>query len=188
MSPEFRLRPSLSGPEERTPRGVHAGVAGVQTPAFVERSWYLWVNAVGAQFGSVAGVQTPAFVERGTQSLSGTAVRGRAVSPEFRLRPSLSARTLHQGLGEGARVAGVQTPAFVERIGVVVTAHQFALGEVSPEFRLRPSLSGLRTDADTRSARGVAGVQTPAFVERARSTPSRRSRRRCRRSSDSGLR
>ena len=59
-------------------------------------------------------------------------------------------------------VAGVQTPAFVERPDV---------GEV-----------------DAGQDLGVAGVQTPAFVERARSCRSSSTPRWCRRGSDSGLR
>ena len=62
------------------------------------------------------------------------------VSPEFRLRPSLSGVGVVSVLLDGGRVAGVQTPAFVER---------------------RP-----RTTSSVGSTCGVAGVQTPAFVER----------------------
>ena len=62
------------------------------------------------------------------------------VSPEFRLRPSLSGRTR---VGKPRR-----------------STH------VSPEFRLRPSLSGSDEPGHPGRRAGVAGVQTPAFVER----------------------
>ena len=42
---------------------------------------------------------------------------------------------------------------------------------VSPEFRLRPSLSGRVDGGAERALGGVAGVQTPAFVERVIATP-----------------
>ena len=38
MSPEFRLRPSLSVRAKSRPGYENVGVAGVQTPAFVERA------------------------------------------------------------------------------------------------------------------------------------------------------
>ena len=40
------------------------------------------------------------------------------VSPEFRLRPSLSERMQRIARRQRASVAGVQTPAFVERAGI----------------------------------------------------------------------
>ena len=139
------------------------GVAGVQTPAFVERlrtccrrcrrasvspGFRLRPSLSGAVAASrsssppgVAGVQTPAFVERSPPRTPRT--RGCAVSPGFRLRPSLSELALACRIGRcGRGVAGVQTPAFVERICCS-----------------RPMVP---------SSVGVAGVQTPAFVERRR--------------------
>ena len=89
-----------------------AGVAGVQTPAFVERSPSRPFR--GRYPAGVAGVQTPAFVERARAIAFRIAILG--VSPEFRLRPSLSEECearLWKRIEEG--VAGVQTPAFVER-------------------------------------------------------------------------
>ena len=65
-------------------------VAGVQTPAFVERSTAPAVFLAGANLDGVAGVQTPAFVERGRNAE-------------------------HRRAATEPRVAGVQTPAFVER-------------------------------------------------------------------------
>ena len=60
--------------------------------------------------------------------------------------------------------------------------------DVSPEFRLRPSLSEARPQGVARPARRVAGVQTPAFVERSLLMMPASSVSVCRRSSDSGLR
>ena len=85
-----------------------------------------------------------------------------AVSPEFRLRPSLSDQDPGYRMETRVRVAGVQTPAFVERSCTFARA---ALSTVC-----------------------VAGVQTPAFVERGRCRTWPRTARTCRRSSDSGLR
>ena len=98
------------------------------------------LSAAGIMRSGVAGVQTPAFVER---PASGDSIvpSPDAVSPEFRLRPSLS-------------VAQAQ----VDRARTSM--------EVSPEFRLRPSLSVVDVDSVYRE----------------------QSSRVCRRSSDSGLR
>ena len=163
VSPEFRLRPSLSAPDGEDGAGIVYGVAGVQTPAFVERSRLSpiintyargvagvqtpafveraprWPWMAEPACAGVAGVQTPAFVER--PSRTGRALPGSTVSPEFRLRPSLS---------EGARGAGqitgaVVSPEFRLRPSLSVAYHAVAVGvvhEVLPEFRLRPSLSG----------------------------------------------
>ena len=165
VSPEFRLRPSLSAPHGDRRRRRHGGVAGVQTPAFVERGKAKVVGALSMK--RVAGVQTPAFVERSRRILPPSPPR--LVSPEFRLRPSLSGNVsvgLRRACTRG--VAGVQTPAFVERGRAANSAG--ASSPVSPEFRLRPSLSGVPERnlwvPRARHARGVAGVQTPAFVER----------------------
>ena len=84
------------------------------------------------------------------------------VSPGFRLRPSLSARYGHPLRLRAGCVAGVQTPAFVER------------------HRGRLSSKG--------GSAGVAGVQTPAFVERDWQDLAEIVRIECRRGSDSGLR
>ena len=87
VSPEFRLRPSLSELRSCGMAPVWGGVAGVQTPAFVERPMG---ERVGTSSAGVAGVQTPAFVERDP--------------------PYAMPATYYEG------VAGVQTPAFVERL------------------------------------------------------------------------
>ena len=87
---------------------------------------------------SVAGVYTPAFVERiKASSNPGDLV---LVSPEFILRPSLSVCPEQGSHGLGY--------------------------EVSPEFILRPSLSDVTTKLVHVASGGVAGVYTPAFVER----------------------
>ena len=90
----------------------------------------------------VAGVQTPAFVER--SNLYAFRMSGDGVSPEFRLRPSLSgpSRRRHPfTTADRPCVAGVQTPAFVERWQADGAPGLTADSVVSPEFRLRPSLS-----------------------------------------------
>ena len=137
VSPEFILRPSLSGCAIEAVRDETRGVAGVYTPAFVERARK--PSPASTSPGCVAGVYTPAFVERWSMAAwarwSGSSVAGvytpafversqsetlprmrRAVSPEFILRPSLS--------GERGQDGG-EYP------------------DVSPEFILRPSLSGV---------------------------------------------
>ena len=162
MSPEFRLRPLLSDAGFDWMRGRLESVAGVQAPAFVERSSSK-TNGL-RMCKCVAGVQAPAFVERrrSRSAIGPTA----GVSPEFRLRPLLSDGDWRRGVEGSAGVAGVQAPAFVERAscrpcgiappgvaGVQAPAfvERAAAGlltvsqpAVSPEFRLRPLLSGLR--------------------------------------------
>ena len=87
------------------------GVAGVYTPAFVERQRMF--SCLRGGVTRVAGVYTPAFVERAACSLAGKAAG--QVSPEFILRPSLSVQ-------------------YVKQLVVAIL-------RVSPEFILRPSLS-----------------------------------------------
>ena len=117
-------------------------------------------------YTGVAGVQTPAFVER--RILGSTVTVRIPVSPEFRLRPSLSEATRGRGACDAGRVAGVQTPAFVERMPVpktIKTEEQGVAGVQTPAFverRPAPRAAG--------SAACVAGVQTPAFVERCRAS------------------
>ena len=112
------------------------------------------------------------------------------VSPEFILRPSLSEDgQLLDTLAPLRRVAGVYTPAFVERWSRLPRCWR-SPAHVSPEFILRPSLSERVLMAPSRatSAR-VAGVYTPAFVERASmARDPRRPAEVCRRSLYSGLR
>ena len=59
---------------------------------------------------------------------------------------------------------------------------------VSPGFRLRPSLSVLVVVGPVAVLGRVAGVQTPAFVERWRKNSPIGMGSGCRRGSDSGLR
>ena len=112
----------------------------------------------------VAGVQTPAFVERAPAH--GWTGRQRAVSPGFRLRPSLSGHD-----GHDVHVLPEVSPGFRLRPSLSVVWGAFlslSLKEVSPGFRLRPSLSVLAPELVVGETGGVAGVQTPAFVERSR--------------------
>ena len=137
-------------------------VAGVQTPAFVERP----TDGMSTRryAAGVAGVQTPAFVER-CSTRPGRSPRS-AVSPGFRLRPSLSEE---QAARAGPRA--VVSPGFRLRpsLSACRATGGSAAVQVSPGFRLRPSLSGAPARRWTSGAtRGVAGVQTPAFVERLR--------------------
>ena len=107
------------------------------------------------------------------------------MSPEFMLRPSLSAGRVAAARGRDARVAGVYAPAFVERGGTMpagtvlvagvagVYAPAFverspwrrppsAADGVSPEFMHRPSLSEVqRHDADDQN-----GEVSPEFMLR----------------------
>ena len=146
VSPGFRLRASLSDRGDGERRADPDGVAGVQTPAFVERCDRTIDHSSPAR---VAGVQTPAFVERSGRWCTSGASRG--VSPGFRLRPSLS------GLGDGGGragdpgVAGVQTPAFVERTSSRPTrcATPRVAGVQTPAFVERPP----------RHARGSAAAR-----------------------------
>ena len=102
--------------------------------------------------GSVAGVQPPAFVERSRTSATSSTDHLEGVSPGFNPRPSLS--DLHSAgkrpkAGKG--VAGVQPPAFVERMhDSSVTAP--GIRQVSPGFNPRPSLSANRADEGTDEA------------------------------------
>ena len=178
QTPAFVERTTCATPSPPARRRV----AGVQTPAFVERA--MTRAPARRANGCVAGVQTPAFVER----LPG-ASRGAAkmrVSPGFRLRPSLSGARERR-----MRVDLPVSPGFRLRPSLSVDPQRGPRGErgrVSPGFRLRPSLSVKgRVHAATPST-GVAGVQTPAFVERWRRPPCSGGSGRCRRGSDSGLR
>ena len=85
------------------------------------------------------------------------------------------------------RVAGVQTPAFVERLSATADPRptpRGVAGVQTPAFVERSGATGARC----ASTRCVAGVQTPAFVERGSPRIRTRAPRSCRRSSDSGLR
>ncbi len=111
VSPEFRLRPLLSVHGIRPGRGGHAGVAGVQAPAFVERPCSPPLKQDSSR---VAGVQAPAFVERGTKfpwhGNLPSCVAG-VQAPAFVERVCRCSTRSPRNTG----VAGVQAPAFVER-------------------------------------------------------------------------
>ena len=205
VSPEFRLRPLLSGYDCACESAIACCVAGVQAPAFVERR-----RRPGSEQG--AGV-SPEFRLRPLLSaaLQRGPLRRRDVSPEFRLRPLLSAHVGDRGAVVRGRVAGVQAPAFVERTSAPRTASSSArvspefrlrpllsgIGPVpaglpgrpvSPEFRLRPLLSGLLPDAAQRRGRGVSPEFRLRPLLSARRVESDLDRAGvCRRSSGSGL-
>ena len=163
VSPEFMLRPSLSGV------GGHHDVAwrsGSVSPEFMLRP-------------SLSAVFVHERVEQ---------VQDR-VSPEFMLRPSLSGPRPPRPSRPDPGVAGVYAPAFVEREGSTEGVLQ-SPSQVSPEFMLRPSLSvGHPRHSLFSSSGGVAGVYAPAFVERWATAPAHLTTwPRCRRSLCSGLR
>ena len=167
---------------ELSRRKANPSVAGVYTPAFVERgrSWRTagFPMSVSPEFilrPSLSALRavsprsnpygvSPEFILR--PSLSGHGIRSLLrfpahVSPEFILRPSLSGHQLPRVAGRAEkRVAGVYTPAFVERrawqrSGITVTL-------VSPEFILRPSLSALVRQGLDMGSQGVS----PEFILR----------------------
>ena len=86
-------------------------VAGVNPPAFVERSTPL-INEIVFNT-SVAGVNPPAFVERPAPPVGLPSFRG--VSPGLIPRPLLSDDEIDPETPADACVAGVNPPAFVER-------------------------------------------------------------------------
>ena len=165
----------------------YASVAGVYTPAFVERDSgpanpYSY-RAVSPGFilrpslsvdgsspslkqseSSVAGVYTPAFVERATAATAPSPEP--IVSPGFILRPSLSER---RPLPQATRRYAV-SPGFILRPSLSVRKRRrgaTAVPRVSPGFILRPSLSDyLAGGMGNTVGACVAGVYTPAFVER----------------------
>ena len=114
---------------------------------------------------SVAGVYAPAFVERGYArgSLIYPSIR---VSPEFMLRPSLSAVDVQAEAPPSPGVAGVYAPAFVERRTARSSTARPLPHRVSREFMLRPSLSGLSPWQNKEFQgvpRSVAGVYAPGL-------------------------
>ena len=145
-------------------------------------------TALFAEFSGVAGVDAPAFVER-TRPTQSRTTAATEVSPGLMPRPSLSVHA-RAGLADDALVsAGVDAPAFVERR--LARRTRAPAGCVSPGLMPRPSLSDRdgRVHADDRAgvspglmprpslsdhrirevvpARArVAGVDAPAFVER----------------------
>ena len=160
VSPGFEPRPSLSvALRVARSRPSETRVAGVRTPAFVERCSPCGSFPPGKPVSpgfeprpslsdrdpGIAGAPadvSPGFEPRPSLSVDGADGCSQLshVSPGFEPRPSLSAPggPAAGGWG-GAGVAGVRTPAFVERVG-------------GPDVLYEP--------------RRVAGVRTPAFVER----------------------
>ena len=158
VSPEFRLRPLLSAPRPQRLEAAYAGVAGVQAPAFVERTKDATILIPAAS--SVAGVQAPAFVERGG--------------------------FLRQGHPNPAGVAGVQAPAFVERTRPWCLSRRSRT--VSPEFRLRPLLSDpITCRCITGSVHVSPEFRLRPLLSESELDCRTLDRRACRRSSGSGL-
>ena len=88
------------------------------------------------------------------------------MSPGLTLRPSLSG-ALQLVVPETVQgVAGVDAPAFVERLRVTENHRLHTVRLVSPGLTLRPSLSGALQLVVPETVQGVAGVDAPAFVER----------------------
>ena len=86
-----------------------------------------------------------------------------AVSPGFRLRPSLSV----------VRIVAIEIPPLVSpgfrlrpSLSAPASAEKEGPQPVSPGFRLRPSLSDQIPGLAVRRQARVAGVSAPAFVER----------------------
>ncbi len=120
------------------PFAEFSSVAGVDAPAFVERTRRSAPCSAGS---CVAGVDAPAFVERPRSATS--ASRRPRVSPELTLRPSLSDGLRRDAHGRVPGVAGVDAPAFVERSHRGFDPSNVL---VSPELTLRPSLSVVADD------------------------------------------
>ena len=165
---------------------AQASVAGVYPPAFVER------GRIGPFLGPVprvAGVYPPAFVERG-RPRSPTPARTAPVSPEFTLRPSLSAPPAPPVNPPGGRCRRSYPPAFVERKILCRVCYSPARGVagvpaprpslsgsipactgkplrlVSPEYTLRHSLSEHGYDDFHRLHAAIRrSLYAPAFVE-----------------------
>ena len=137
------------------------------------------------------GVRTPAFVERMAEVNDQRT--DTEASPGLEPRPSLSEAPGWSSMPWAPRVAGVRTPAFVERSWSPCRTPR--PGRASPGLEPRPSLSApeslrvlgqsyaspgleprpsLSEGGGERHGRGrdrVAGVRTPAFVERATRSP-----------------
>ena len=160
VSPEFMLRPSLSDLMLHRRLDPDPGVAGVYAPAFVERD-ARWLWR-GSRRSGVAGVYAPAFVER-----------GRAARP----RPA------------SRRVAGVYAPAFVERRRMPPSSERRVLA-VSPEFMLRPSLSGAHRNKPDHLADKVSPefMLRPSLSVQGLTGKDATETTKCRRSLCSGLR
>ena len=90
----------------------------------------------------------------------------RQVLPGFRPRLSLNEHRLPElRFRMLRRVAGVPTPALIERAATRATSTCPPAG-VLPGFRPRLSLNDLRHRVPSQLGDGVAGVPTPALIER----------------------
>ena len=112
MSPGLMPRPSLSAGKSRA---QHAGTV-VVSPGLMPRPSLSAVRPWDARVARprVAGVDAPAFVERSGSDIRSLS-RG-PVSPGLMPRPSLSDCKRGGRCESGRRVAGVDAPAFVERL------------------------------------------------------------------------
>ena len=150
VSPGLTPRPSLSGLPRGAGHALPGRVAGVDSPAFVERR-------APSTATSRARAVSPGLTPRPSLSvLKVDGIRRRlvVVSPGLTPRPSLSAPEPAQESGSAEGVAGVDSPAFVERLSTV---------------------------GSSWLTHRVAGVDSPAFVERDRPSTGRVPARRCRR-------
>ena len=107
-------------------------------------------------------------------------VAGVPVSPGLMPRPSLSARHERPSPAALARVAGVDAPAFVERIGGAVTSMCGRV--VSPGLMPRPSLSVFTPLAQGRSLDRVSpGLMPRPSLSAGRAGSLAQAGRKCRR-------
>ena len=111
VSPGLTSRPSLSAYWYRLGSLADQRVAGVNLPAFVERTSI--GGLAGASSRGVAGVNLPAFVERASRA-AGASRRWRRVAG-VNLPAFVERRTRFFASSPAAGVAGVNLPAFVER-------------------------------------------------------------------------
>ena len=124
MSPGLMPRPSLSDVVSIAIYASPSRVAGVDAPAFVERSS---TSTWRKNWTSVAGVDAPAFVER--QARLKALLDYDPVSPGLMPRPSLSDSSVAAMAQRLQGVAGVDAPAFVERSVAVHVARLPQPGE-----------------------------------------------------------
>ena len=84
VSPGLKPRPSLRVEDEIVCHVMRDGLAGVETPAFVEGAVMLLIIRV---IRGLAGVETPAFVEG--EETARAESESKNVSPGLKPRPSL---------------------------------------------------------------------------------------------------
>ena len=162
VSPEFRLRPSLSVFTPKTLSHRFRRVAGVQTPAFVERRRVrIGPGVVGGVKPRINGEQHAPGTTRCSAGRQGVTSR-QAATRLLRCAPALQV-TRRNPLTRLVFMAGSELPAIAgpiprsrrsrcQPLHLVFAIYRrfFAavntrcMRAVSPEFRLRPSLSGSR--------------------------------------------